>query len=715
MKLLVVVAVIYVLTCSVMLVLQPQTTIEPLHASAGFRTRSLREAGPGVPADEGMPSRHLKSLLQSQMFLEQDLKLKWIRDRIERMSGSWEKAARELSSSHNFLFTHPKRILLYLGLLTEYSGYDFATNAFKGGYLGELVQWSDIISTLYMLGHHVTILTSAHQLRKSIPLDSLQYDLVFTDYTGLFGLRDSQHFPMYKCRIRVLDSFGTEPIYNFRTRDFQYDQSASMFSNWNFEDLRQFWTMYPHTPDNSFLGFVVEPVTMTTTTKKNQGVLYGKEAYYGYGKAGFLNTLGEMIELHSTFKGHGNRLPSHIINHGVLSSSELKQLLSESKVFVGLGFPYDGPGPLEALAAGCVFIQPRFDPPHGKATAIFLSGKPTSRELVSQVPYLQHFVGEPYVYTLDIHNASAVRQAVYQIMANHSLTAFVPHEFTYLGVMERVGTYIKHQNFCDGEDLAKGKLATSSSVLVDHSPGEAVDGLLTERSCFWSAPDDSHWWMVDLGGDMLVSKIRITNTFEWILAKTWNSVFIDPFTVTLTDSYGNQVASRTFRDSRTSYLWEGINQRARLVRLDSMEYEVPRYFVLCNVEVFGGDSNHPTWPDLTLLHVMKSKPGLSCKDTCLQNKMLCEPSFFKALNNMRTVRDYFHCNGSRHTVTEYIDFAPAFAHFADNTLLHASQGTCVTNDNTMLLSCAGKHASYVRLCPCRKYQRGQIAIPPSSL
>ena len=104
------------------------------------------------------------------------------------------------------------------------------------------------------------------------------------------------------------------------------------------QDLRQFWTMYPHTPDNSFLGFVVEPVTMTTTTKKNQGVLYGKEggcglwwvwsvrvyfahalfhvnfndtsllsrsslsAYYGYGKAGFLNTLGEMIELHSTFK-----------------------------------------------------------------------------------------------------------------------------------------------------------------------------------------------------------------------------------------------------------------------------------------------------------------------------------------------------------------------------------------------------------------------------
>ena len=45
------------------------------------------------------------------------------------------------------------------------------------------------------------------------------------------------------------------------------------------QDLRQFWTLFPHTPDNSFLGFVVEPVAMATDMdkKKNQGVLYGKE------------------------------------------------------------------------------------------------------------------------------------------------------------------------------------------------------------------------------------------------------------------------------------------------------------------------------------------------------------------------------------------------------------------------------------------------------
>lgn len=75
-----------------------------------------------------------------------------------------------------------------------------------------------------------------------------------------------------------------------------------MFTNWNFEvhtstkyssllplshvfptsaasqEPRQFWTLFPHTPDNSFLGFVVEPVAIETgIVKKNQGVVYGKE------------------------------------------------------------------------------------------------------------------------------------------------------------------------------------------------------------------------------------------------------------------------------------------------------------------------------------------------------------------------------------------------------------------------------------------------------
>ena len=39
-----------------------------------------------------------------------------------------------------------------------------AENSGKGGPLGELLQWSDVISTLYMLGHDVTISSEFEEL-----------------------------------------------------------------------------------------------------------------------------------------------------------------------------------------------------------------------------------------------------------------------------------------------------------------------------------------------------------------------------------------------------------------------------------------------------------------------------------------------------------------------------------------------------------------------
>ena len=37
------------------------------------------------------------------------------------------------------------------------------------------------------------------------------FDVMITDYIGLWGIRDADLFGFYKCRIRVLDSFGTDP------------------------------------------------------------------------------------------------------------------------------------------------------------------------------------------------------------------------------------------------------------------------------------------------------------------------------------------------------------------------------------------------------------------------------------------------------------------------------------------------------------------------
>lgn len=38
-------------------------------------------------------------------------------------------------------------------------------------------------------------------------------------------------------------------------------------------------------------------------------------------------------------------------------------------------------------------------------------------------------------------------------------------------------------------------------------------------------------------------------------------------------------------------------------------------------------------------------------------------------------------------------------------------GCCVTTKINELLSCSGHGEGYLRLCPCRQYRKGQVALP----
>jgi len=42
-------------------------------------------------------------------------------------------------------------------------------------------------------------------------------------------------------------------------------------------------------------------------------------AYYVYGMEKFLDTIGEYLEIHSTFADDVNKIPNHIVNHGELA------------------------------------------------------------------------------------------------------------------------------------------------------------------------------------------------------------------------------------------------------------------------------------------------------------------------------------------------------------------------------------------------------------
>ena len=89
----------------------------------------------------------------------------------------------------------------------------------------------------------------------------------------------------------------------------------------------------------------------------------------------------------------------------------------ETKVFIGLGFPYEGPAPLEAIAKGCYFLNPVLNPPLNRDNSKFFKAKPTLRALTSQNPYTEEFIRDPHVFTVNIDNLESVK-AVMEVIAN---------------------------------------------------------------------------------------------------------------------------------------------------------------------------------------------------------------------------------------------------------------------------------------------------------
>ncbi|NXQ76478.1 MGT5B acetylglucosaminyltransferase, partial [Quiscalus mexicanus] len=121
-------------------------------------------------------------------------------------------------------------------------------------------------------------------------------------------------------------------------------------------------------------------------------------------------------------------------------------------LFIGFGFPYEGPAPLEAIANGCVFLQARFNPPHSSLNHEFFRGKPTSREATgtsvfqvsSQHPYAEDFIGKPHVWTVDYNNSEEFEAAIKTIMRTQ-VDPYLPYEYTCEGMLERIHAYIQHQ------------------------------------------------------------------------------------------------------------------------------------------------------------------------------------------------------------------------------------------------------------------------------
>lgn len=394
---------------------------------------------------------------------------RWMTLRIKRMDDTWIEAIKSLAEKQNLEKRKRKKILVHLGLLTKESGFKIAENAFSGGPLGELVQWSDLITSLYLLGHDVRISASIAELkeimkkvvgnRSGCPTQGDKVvELIYIDIVGLAQFKKTlgPSWVHYQCMLRVLDSFGTEPEFNHA----HYAQSKGHKTPWGKWNLnpQQFYTMFPHTPDNSFVGFVVEQHLnasdirhMNDIKRQNQSLVYGKVDNFWKDKNTYLDIIHTYMEVHGTVHEKGTvHMPHYVKNHGILSGRDLQFLLRETTLFVGLGFPYEGPAPLEAIANGCAFLNPKFDPPKSSRNTDFFKGKPTLRELTSQHPYAEVYIGRPHVWTVNINNPDEVEKAVKAIM-NQKNEPYLPYEFTCEGMLQRVNAFIENQDFCHGQ------------------------------------------------------------------------------------------------------------------------------------------------------------------------------------------------------------------------------------------------------------------------
>uniref|UniRef100_A0A674PMW8 alpha-1,6-mannosyl-glycoprotein 6-beta-N-acetylglucosaminyltransferase n=1 Tax=Takifugu rubripes TaxID=31033 RepID=A0A674PMW8_TAKRU len=401
--------------------------------------------------------------------MSQREEFRWMMLRIKRMAEPWVSAIRSLAAKQNLTRRRRKKILVHLGLLTKESGFKIAENAFSGGPLGELVQWSDLITTLYLLGHDVRISASIAELKEimrrvmgnksSCPTQGDKVvELIYIDIVGLTQFKKTlgPSWVHYQCMLRVLDSFGTEPEFNHA----HYAQSKGHKTPWGKWNLnpQQFNTMFPHTPDNSFLGFVVEQHLNASDIshiddikRQNQSLVYGKVDNFWKDKKKYLDTIHNYMEVHGTVHGTSTvHVPSYVKNHGILSGRDLQFLLRETKLFVGLSFPYEGPAPLEAIANGCAFLNPKFNPPKSSKNTDFFKGKPTLRELTSQHPYAEVYIGQPHVWTVDIENSAEVEKAIRSILSQ-KIEPYLPYEFTCEGMLQRVNGFIENQDFCHGQ------------------------------------------------------------------------------------------------------------------------------------------------------------------------------------------------------------------------------------------------------------------------
>ena len=321
---------------------------------------------------------------------------------------------------------------------------DYQSGIGRGGAQGEVIVGNSLLDALRQLGYRVfdgmrepKALTdyTLEEERKwkaagvGSPGDFFPFSMVFIDpWTYPDVQRDLPGVDVFrKDRTRVVEFFGTDrshvlPV--LRDRGMSEAQYVNPYPGLNA------W--------NGFLGFSVQPnPEFRPSSKANQGVVWGKETRYLQDWTAKLTRVAQLAALRTTLSPHKQPSPDSVLprpgpsvdvqNLGHLDKSEWRKLLAASKFVLGLGDPVLGPTAMEALASGCVYINPVY--PNG--------GKLVSGVMMrSQHDFLMK-IGKPYVCNFDMEDEKQLLDCV-RYALSVSLPPNIPADFQAENHLERV-------------------------------------------------------------------------------------------------------------------------------------------------------------------------------------------------------------------------------------------------------------------------------------
>ncbi|CAM9146528.1 unnamed protein product [Ectocarpus sp. 12 AP-2014] len=304
------------------------------------------------------------------------------------------------------------RVLIY----TMDSIQTTVAKSMKGGPAGEIIIRESLTRTLTEAGVEVEVATSDGDFERRAEAMDIYNAVVIDPWTWAGkGWRLKSQLEDHRGKMFVLDYFGSdEPHANLGV------------------PLKRHLTAFPISAEHqrTFLGYRVDPNRKKTplskpAAKRRQGVIWGKTKDKLFGNRRLILALADMVVLHSTvapedaFVMHDN-----IVYHGHLPPDEWNQLLQESKFIIGLGNPLLGPSAVDAVTAGCAYLNP-----------IFL--RPEKKVYNSQHPFLAQRVGEPYVCSFEQHNAYAAVDCARRAL-EQDLSPMIPQELTKASHATRV-------------------------------------------------------------------------------------------------------------------------------------------------------------------------------------------------------------------------------------------------------------------------------------